>query len=498
MCGWFVSKTKLHEIYRPSLTLLTDLYQVSMAYSYWCAGIHEREAMFQLYFRKNPFGSGFAVACGLETAAEYIADFKWRDDDLEYLATLRGADDQPLVSQDFLEYLRRTELSVSLDAVEEGRVVFAHEPLVRVRGPLLQCQLLETPLLNLVNFPTLIATKAARVCVAAAGDPVLEFGLRRAQGVDGGLTASRAAYIGGVAATSNLMAGKHYGIPVRGTHAHSWVMSFDDELESFLAFAKAMPGNAVFLVDTYNTLTGIDNAIKAGQWMRSNGHNMIGIRLDSGDLADLAREARKRLDAAGFKDAMIVASNDLDEHLIASLKAQGAPIGVWGVGTKLVTGFDDPALGGVYKMVAIRGDDGNAWQYKLKVSEQLAKITTPGMQQVRRFMDGQRFMGDMIFDELAPPEIHSMTIVDPLDMTRRKQIAAGTAYEDLLVPIFSEGRLVYQSKGIEAARARLQVDLSKLPEGIKRQTFPHTYPVGLERSLFEKKSKMILELRGFE
>jgi nicotinate phosphoribosyltransferase len=294
------------------------------------------------------------------------------------------------------------------------------------------------------------------------------------------------------------MAGKHYGIPVRGTHAHSWVMSFDDELESFLAFAKAMPGNAVFLVDTYNTLTGIDNAIKAGQWMRSNGHNMIGIRLDSGDLADLAREARKRLDAAGFNDAMIVASNDLDEHLIASLKAQGAPIGVWGVGTKLVTGFDDPALGGVYKMVAIRGDDGNAWQYKLKVSEQLAKITTPGMQQVRRFMDGQRFMGDMIFDELAPPEIHSMTIVDPLDMTRRKQIAAGTAYEDLLVPIFSEGRLVYQSKGIEAARARLQVDLSKLHEGIKRQTFPHTYPVGLEISLFEKKSKMILELRGFE
>jgi nicotinate phosphoribosyltransferase len=385
-----------------------------------------------------------------------------------------------------------------VDAVEEGRVIFAHEPLVRVQGPLLQCQLLETPLLNLINFPTLIATKAARVCEAARGDPVLEFGLRRAQGIDGGLTASRAAYVGGVSATSHLMAGKLYGIPVRGTHAHSWVMSFDDELEAFMAFAKAMPGNAVFLVDTYHTLQGVDHAIKVGQWMRTNGYKMAGIRLDSGDLAYLAREARKRLDAAGFEDAVIVASNDLDEHLIASLKAQGAPIGIWGVGTKLVTGFDDPALGGVYKMVAIRNDKSGAWQYKMKVSEQLGKITTPGQQQVRRFKDDRSFIGDMIFDELAPPNPGAWTMVDPLDMTRRKQIPAGTTYEDLLVPVFRDGSLVYHSPGIEAARARVKQDLAMLHEGIKRQTFPHTYPVGLERGLFERKAKMILELRGFD
>ncbi len=493
-----MNKTKLHDVYKPSLALLTDLYQISMAYGYWCHGSHEREAMFQLFFRKNPFNGGFAVACGLETAAEYIADFRWHDDDLQYLATLRGSDDRPLLRQEFLEYLATTPLRVSVDAIEEGRVVFAHEPLVRVRGPLLQCQLLETPLLNLINFPTLIATKAARVCMAAGDDPVLEFGLRRAQGIDGGLTASRAAYIGGVAATSNLMAGKLYGIPVRGTHAHSWVMSFDDELESFMAFAKSMPGNAVFLVDTYNTLQGVDHAIKVGQWMRANGHKLAGIRLDSGDLAYLAREARKRLDAAGFEEAVIVASNDLDEHLIASLKSQGAPIGVWGVGTKLVTGFDDPALGGVYKMIAIRGRKTDAWEYKMKVSEQINKITTPGQQQVRRFMDGQRFIGDMIFDEQQRPLQDAMTIVDPVDMTRRKQIVAGTQFEDLLVPVFRNGSLVYESHGIPAARGRLKKDLSMLHEGIKRQTFPHTYPVGLERGLFDRKSKMILQLRGFE
>lgn len=492
------TRTKLHDIYRPSLSLLTDLYQVSMAYAYFKSGRHLHEAMFQLYFRKNPFNGGFAVACGLETAAEYIADFKWTDDDLEYLATLTGSDDKPLVDGEFLEYLRKTPLSVSVDAVEEGRVVFGQEPLVRVRGPLLQCQLLETPLLNLINFPTLIATKAARVCLAAGDDPVLEFGLRRAQGIDGGLTAARAAYVGGVAATSNLMAGRLFGIPVRGTHAHSWVMSFDDELESFLAFAKAMPGNSVFLVDTYNTLEGVENAIKAGQRMKTHGHKMIGIRLDSGDLAYLSRVARTRLDDAGFRDAVIVASNDLDEHLISSLKAQGSPIGVWGVGTKLVTGYDDPALGGVYKMVAIRENSKSPWHHKMKLSDQLSKITTPGQQQVRRFSEKGQFMGDMIFDELAPPTSKSWTIVDPLDMTSCRAIPASAEYEDLLVPVFESGKLVYPMKGLNAARERCKSDLAKFHEGIKRQTNPHTYPVGLETSLHEHKAKMILERRGFE
>jgi nicotinate phosphoribosyltransferase len=273
----------LHAIYRPSLALLTDLYQISMAYSYWKTGRHNHEAMFQLYYRRNPFNGGFAVTCGLATISEYIEGFNWSDDDLQYLSTLNGIDGKPLVDDGFLNYLRETPLTDDVDAIEEGRVVFAQEPMVRVTGPLLQCQLLETPLLNLINFPTLIATKAARVCQAAGSDEVLEFGLRRSQGIDGGLTASRAAFVGGVSATSNLMAGKLFNIPVRGTHAHSWVMSFDDELESFMAFAKAMPGNAVFLVDTYNTLRGVEKAVKVGQWMKSQGHRMAGIRLDSGD-----------------------------------------------------------------------------------------------------------------------------------------------------------------------------------------------------------------------
>ena len=488
----------LHAIYRPSLALLTDLYQISMAYSYWKTGRHNHEAMFQLYYRHNPFNGGFAVTCGLATISEYIEGFNWSEDDLQYLGTLNGIDGKPLVDDGFLNYLRETPLTVDVDAIEEGRVVFAQEPMVRVTGPLLQCQLLETPLLNLINFPTLIATKAARVCQAAGSDEVLEFGLRRSQGIDGGLTASRAAFVGGVSATSNLMAGKLFNIPVRGTHAHSWVMSFDDELESFMAFAKAMPGNAVFLVDTYNTLRGVEKAVKVGQWMKSQGHRMAGIRLDSGDLAYLSQQARKMLDAGGLEDARIVASNDLDEHLIATLKAQGAPIAIWGVGTRLVTAFDDPALGGVYKLVAIRESSSSPWQYKMKLSEQLSKITNPGQQQVRRFTERGRFVGDMIFDEMAPPTGDSWTIVDPMDMTRRKSFSAETSFEDLLVPIFRKGKLVYQNAGLMEARDRCKNDLLKLHDGIKRLSNPHTYPVGLERTLYEHKAKKILELRGFE
>ncbi len=488
----------LSEIYRLPLVLLTDLYQLSMAYGYWASGAGNKEAVFQLYFRRNPFESGFAVAAGLQAAIDFIRDFRWSDEDLNYLRELRGADGGHLVSEEFILYLKNTPLSVTVDAVEEGRVVFAHEPLIRIRGPLIQCQLLETPLLNLINFPSLIATKAARICAAAQGQPVLEFGLRRAQGIDGGLTASRAAYIGGCEATSNLLAGKLYNIPVRGTHAHSWVMSFDTEILAFMEFAKAMPGNCVFLVDTYDTKHGVQHAIETGRYLRSIGKKLYGIRLDSGDLAWLSREARKELDAAGFPETVIVASNDLDEHLIVSLKSQGAPIGVWGVGTKLVTGFDEPALGGVYKMVAIRDNSASPWQYKMKLSEQLAKITTPGIQQVRRFSMGSEFIGDMIYDELEPPTEKSVTMVDPSDMTRRKQMPAEATYEELLVPIFKDGVCVYeQGTDLVAARARLKSDLVKFHEGIKRLTLPHRYPVGLEKGLYDRKSKMIMDLRGF-
>ena len=340
-------KNSLHDVYKPSLALLNDLYQISMAYGYWKSGRHNYESMFQLFFRKIPFDGGFAIAAGLDSVVDYIHNFSWSKEDLDYIGSIHGADGKPIVCRDFLDYLKNTPLEVSIDAVEEGRAVFAHEPLLRVSGPLLQCQLLETPLLNLINFPTLIATKAARVCLAAQGDRVLEFGVRRAQGIDGGLTASRAAYIGGVDGTSNLLAGSMYGIPVSGTHAHSWVMSFDSELEAFKSFAEAMPGNCLFLVDTYNTLAGVKNAVLAGDYLRSRGGTLLGVRLDSGDLGYLSIEARKILDAAGFKDVLIVGSNDLDESQILNLKAAGAKINVWGVGTKLVTAYDDPALGGI-------------------------------------------------------------------------------------------------------------------------------------------------------
>ncbi len=322
----------------------------------------------------------------------------------------------------------------------------------------------------------------------------MEFGLRRAQGMDGALGASRAAYIGGCAATSNVLAGKLYGIPVRGTHAHSWVMSFDEEREAFLAYAGALPNNCVFLVDTYDTLDGVRHAVEAGLWLREHGHEMVGIRLDSGDLAWLSIEARKILDAAGFPKAVIIASNDLDEHIIASLKAQGAAINVWGVGTKLVTAYDQPALGGVYKLGAIRGDDGQ-WLYKVKLSEQAAKVSNPGIQQVRRFRAGTEFIGDGIYD-LETGAGEPFSIVDPLDFTRRKHIEPGTPFEDLLVPVYRAGQLVYKEPALADIRQRALTQLSMFHSGVKRFVNPHQYPVGLEPGLHELKTRLILQARG--
>src|SRR5437879_4590648 len=314
--------------------LLTDLYQLTMAYGYWKTGKADQEAVFHLLFRKQPFEGGFTLACGLADSLRYLLGFKFEKPDLEYLGQLKGNDGRRLFEPAFLKYLGRLKLRLDVDAIPEGTVVFPQEPLLRVRGPILQAQLVETALLNLVNFQSLIATKAARVCLAAQGDPVVEFGLRRAQGIDGGLTASRAAYIGGCAATSNVLAGKLYGIPVRGTIAHSWVMTFGDELEAFAAYAQAMPNNTVFLVDTYDTLRGVERAIEIGRRLREQGHELQGVRLDSGDLAYLTREARRMLDEAGFFATRILASGDLDEDLIEHLKqAQNAPISIWGVGT---------------------------------------------------------------------------------------------------------------------------------------------------------------------
>jgi nicotinate phosphoribosyltransferase len=486
--------TRLGDVYRSSLALATDLYQLTMAQAYVSSGTAEREAVFHLFFRSNPFAGGFAVACGVARALEYLEDYRFSPEDLDYLAPLAGNDGRPLFEPSFLERLGALRLACDVDAVPEGTVVFPYEPLVRVKGPILHAQLVETALLNLVNFETLIATKAARVVLAAKGDPVVDFGLRRAQGLDGGLSASRAAYVGGCVATSNVLAGRMFGLPVRGTHAHSWVMAFGSEIESFEAYARAQPNNCIFLVDTYDTIEGVARAIEVGRGLRARGHEMIGIRLDSGDLAYLSIEARRMLDAAGFEEAQIVASNDLDEHTIASLKEQGARIDTWGVGTRLVTGGDQSALGGVYKLGAVR-DGGGAWRHTVKLSEQAAKTSNPGIQQVRRFSGGAGFLADMIYDEASGPPAEAV-IVDPLDPTRRKHVPAGTPGEDLLVPLMRAGRAVAAPPPLEEARARVRGQLDRLHPGIKRFVHPHQYPVGLARELHDLKTRLILEQRG--
>lgn len=480
--------------YGGSLALLTDLYQLTMAYGYWKTNLYEREAAFHLFFRRHPFKGGYTVACGLASVVEYLEQFRFAADDLEYLAGLTGGDGRPLFERAFLDYLAGLRLTIDLDAPPEGTAIFPHEPLLRVAGPILQCQVLETPLLNLMNFQTLIATKAARICQAAAGEGVLEFGLRRAQGIDGALAASRAAFVGGCAATSNVLAGKLFGIPVRGTHAHSWVMAFDSELESFQAYAAAMPNNCVFLVDTYDTLEGVRHAVQVGAWLRERGHALAGIRLDSGDLAWLSSEARKILDQAGFPQAAIVASNDLDEHLIADLEAQGSKIGVWGVGTRLVTAYDQPALGGVYKLSAIR-QPGQPWQYKIKLSEQAIKISTPGIHQVRRFRDHQGFVADVIFDEQIGIG-DDCVFVDPLDANRRTRIPAGTPHEDLLLPVLRQGRAVLPAPPLTDMQARTKAQLAGFHAGVKRFVNPHQYPVGLESGLHDLKTRLIVAARG--
>jgi nicotinate phosphoribosyltransferase len=468
-----------------------------MAYGYWKLGLHDRPAVFHAAFRKAPFHSGFTVACGLAGVIDILGSFHYAEDDLAYLATLTGSDDSPLFERAFLDYLRHLKLTLDVHAVPEGTVVFPQEPLIRVAGPLLQCQLLETILLNAVNFPTLVATKAARICLAARGQPVLEFGLRRAQGLDGAVTASRASYIGGTSATSNVLAGKLFGIPVKGTHAHSWVMSFDSEPEAFDAYAQAMPHNCVLLVDTFDTLEGVRNAALVGQKLKQRGHKLQGIRLDSGDLAYLSVEARKILNEAGLNDTTIVASNDLDEDIIRSLKEQDAAINVWGVGTKLVTAYDQAALGGVYKLSALQNAAG-IWEHKIKLSEQNAKTSVPGILQVRRFRmgsGGSEFRADMIFDSLTAADPHP-TIIDPFDPTRRKPITPDMPHEDLLTPIMKSGKLVYTPPSIHDSRARTQTQLSSFHSGIKRAVNPHQYPVGLEKNLFDLRHRMILEERG--
>lgn len=476
-----------------SLALLTDFYQLSMAYGYWKQQMQHKEAVFHLFYRRQPFRGGFTITAGLEAVIQYVTNLRFDASDIDYLASLKAPDGKPFFSPDFLHYLADLRFTVDIDAMPEGTVAFPHEPLLRVKGPLIQAQLLETPLLNLINFPTLIATKAARMCLAAEGDDVIEFGLRRSQGIDGGITASRSAYIGGCDATSNVLAGKLFGIPVKGTQAHSWIMVFDDEASAFQAYAEALPNNSVFLVDTYDTLHGVKRAIEVGIWLKRQGHHLQGIRLDSGDLAYLSIKARQWLDAAGFQDTAIVASSELDETLIGDLKRQGAKVNVWGVGTHLVTGRESPALDGVYKLSAIR-DPGEPWQYRLKLSEQMAKVSNPGILQVRRFSSDGENVADMIYDvEMGAPD--EGMIIDPLDATRQKRISANLSCMDLLVPIFREGKLVYQSPPLDAIRASVVENLAQFYGGVKRFINPHVYIVGMEQSLYDLKVKLIKKIR---
>ncbi|HET9993394.1 MAG TPA: nicotinate phosphoribosyltransferase [Kofleriaceae bacterium] len=483
----------LENVYGGSLALLTDLYQLTMACGYWKSGVADREAVFHLTFRRAPFGGGYAIAAGLGPALEFLERFRFTADDLAYLATLRDRTHAPLFPQAFLDYLGEMRWSCNVDAMPEGSLAFPHEPLVRVRGPIAQAQLVETPLLALINYQTLVATKAARVTQAARGAPVLEFGLRRAQGIDGGLAGARASYIGGTHATSNVRAGKLFGIPVSGTHAHSWVMFHDSEIAAFRAYAAAMPGNCTFLVDTYDTIAGIAHAITVGNELRAHGHELAGIRLDSGDLAHLSVEGRRMLDAAGFPDAKIVASNDLDEQLIGSIIDQGARIDTWGVGTKLITAYDQPALGGVYKLGASRDEHG-VWRDAIKLSEQPIKISNPGILQVRRLRRGDEFVGDVIYDSergLALP----IALHDLEDPSRAAYAPAAETGEDLLIPVMTNGQRVGPRATLEQARARAAADLARLSPRTRRFLNPQPYPVGLDRFVHTRKQELISRAR---
>jgi nicotinate phosphoribosyltransferase len=472
--------------------LLTDLYQLTMAYGYWKLGMERQKSVFHSFFRRLPFNGGFSVFCGLDPFIEFTENFGFTEDDLSYLAELKGNDGKPLFEEGFLSFLKTIKLTCDIDAVKEGSLVFPYEPLVRITGPLIQCQLLETPLLNFINFQTLIATKAARVCAAAKGDPVLEFGLRRAHGRDGALSASRAAYVGGCAATSNVLAGKTFGIPVKGTIAHSWVMAFEDELEAFKEYAGVLPNNSILLVDTYSTLDGVRKSVVVGKELKAKGYQFDGIRIDSGDLFDLAKQARKILDENGLKDAKIVASNDLDEYQIEKLKKDQAPIDIWGVGTRLVTAYDQPAHDGVYKLSAIQKKDG-VWKQVIKLSEQTEKTTIPGVQQVRRYTHKGKNIADVIYDEEEGLKSSTMFLLS--EELKEKTVSEDTDYSDLLVPIVREGRVAGSRPSLTDIRERVKEELSSFDPDILSLKQSYNYPVGLEKSLYKKRVELIERLK---
>ncbi|HHU49506.1 MAG: nicotinate phosphoribosyltransferase [Caldicoprobacterales bacterium] len=470
-----------------NLTMMTDLYQLTMMYGYYKNNTHQRQAVFDLFFRRPNNNTAYAIAAGLEQVMDYIENLHFSEEDLEYLDSLN------LFNQEFLDLLRDLRFTGDIHAVPEGTVVFPNEPMVRVKAPLIEAQLIETALLNMINHQTLIATKASRVVMAAQGGSVLEFGLRRAQGPDAGIYGARAAIIGGCSATSNVLTGQMFGIPVKGTHSHSWVMSFPDELSAFRAYADAFPDSCLLLVDTYNTLkSGIPNAITVFKELREKGYEPMGIRLDSGDLAYLSKKARQMLDEAGFHNAKIVASNDLDEELIWDLKAQGAKIDIFGVGTSLITSRGCPALGGVYKMSAEEID--KKMVPRIKISENPDKITNPGYKKVVRIYNGNRkAIADLIM--LEGEEIDTgkpLTIFDPVDTWKRMTLF-DYSIRELLVPVYLNGQRVYKNPDLMTIQEYAKTELDTLWDEYKRLKNPHVYKVDLSQKLYDLKQKLLEE-----
>jgi nicotinate phosphoribosyltransferase len=486
-------------LYGESLPLATDQYQLTMGQAYWQHGMTDHEAIFTYTFRDHPFDGGYAVCAGLAYVAyfvQYLKEHGFSEANTQFLARLRGNDGKPLFCQEYLDFLRHMAWELQVDAIPEGTMVFAHEPVVRVYGPLIACQIVESFVLTEMNFQTLIATKAARICLAADGEPVSEQGLRRAQGLDGALTVSRAAYIGGCTSTSNLQAGYVLGIPTSGTMAHSFVMAFASEIDAFKAYAESLPNNCIFLVDTYNTISAVHKAAEVGKWLAERGQKLVGIRLDSGDLAWLSQEARRILDAQGLNDVKIFAANDLDERIIADLKSQGATIAAWGVGTKLATGGSQSALGGVYKLGGIR-TPGEPWRRTVKVSEQRLKTSIPGFLQVRRFRGRDGYLlADAIYDEELGLD-DGATIIAPMDPDRQFTIPADLQGEDLLVPVCRDGVYVGDNPDLRAIQERTKAQLALLDPTIRRQLHPHEYKVGLESRLFALRRDMVHAQRGY-
>lgn len=471
-----------------SLTLHTDLYQINMMQVYFNKGIHNKKAVFEAYFRKVPFENGYAVFAGLERIVRYLENLNFSDSDLSYLEELG-------YPEEFLDYLKNLKMELTVKSAKEGDLVFANEPLVQIEGPLAQCQLVETAILNIINYQTLVATKAARIRSVIEDEPLLEFGTRRAQEMDAAIWGTRAAIIGGANATSNVRAGKIFNIPVSGTHAHALVQTYGDDYQAFKAYAETHK-DCVFLVDTYDTLrVGVPNAIRVAKEMGEK-INFLGVRLDSGDLAYLSKKVRQQLDDAGFPNAKIYASNDLDENTILNLKMQKAKIDVWGVGTKLITAYDQPALGAVYKIVSIETDAGSM-RDTIKLSNNAEKVSTPGKKQVWRITSRAKGKSEGDYITFADTDV---TQLDEIDMFHPTYTYINKTVRDfdavpLLVDIFDKGKLVYQLPSLQEIQEYGRKEFDQLWDEYKRVLNPQDYPVDLARDVWQNKMDLIDRIR---